>query len=101
MVPMLEILEAVIWPVVRLVDGRFDHCRIRHFLEERGVHVQTIQWSPFCPGWLSNWFDRFYLVDYETGRGTSGTIICRTSWRTGVVLADDDEEFGASEPDGS
>ena len=98
---MLEIMEAALWPLVRLVDGRFDHRRIRLFFEEHGVHVQAIEWSPFCTGWLSNWFDRFYLVEYETGRGDSGTITCRTSWRTGVVLADDDEEFGESDHGGA
>lgn len=94
---MLEIVEAVIWPVVRLIDGQFDHRRIRLFFEEHGVNVQTIEWSPFCPGWLSNWFDRFYRVEYETRRGDSGAITCRTSWRTGVVISDDDEEFGDSD----
>ncbi len=93
---MFDIVEALLWPLVRLFDGRFDHRRIRHFFEERGVRVQTIQWSPFSTGWFSNWYDRFYLVEYETGSGASGTITCRTSWRTGVVISDDDEEFGES-----
>ena len=93
---MLEIMEAVLWPVVRLFDGLYDHHRIRRFFEEGGVRVREIQWSPFCSGWLSNWFDRFYIVEYETGSGDSGTITCRTSWRTGVVISDDDEEFGES-----
>lgn len=94
MVPLLEVLEAVFWPIVRLVDGRFDQQRIHRYFESRDIQVHAIRWSPFSTGWLSNWFDRFYLVDYETGSGTSGTITCRTSWRSGVVLADDEEEFG-------
>ena len=97
MAPLLDLVELLTWPVSRPFCGRLDHRRIRHFFEERGVCVLAIQWSPFCTGWFSHWHDRFYLVDCETGSGTSRTITCRTSWRTGVVIADDDEEFGESD----
>ena len=97
MVSIFEMFVLLTWPFIRLFSGQWDYRRIRHFFAQRGVRVLAIQWSPFSAGWLSNWCDRFYLVEYETRRGDSGIITCRTSWHTGVIISDDEEEFAKSD----
>lgn len=91
LVSMLELLEFLTSVVIRMVAGPFDRRRIARFFETRGVSVRQIQWSPFSSGWLGNWHDRFYSVEYEAGNGDPRTTVCRTSWRTGVVVTDEDD----------
>ena len=90
MLEILELLASFASAVVRLFAGPFDRRRISRFFENRGERVREIEWAPFSTGWLSNWDDRFYRVEYRSSDGDSQTTICRTSWRTGVVVTDED-----------
>ncbi len=88
---MLDLLLYLAHALTRLVAGPFDRRRITRFFAKRGVRVREIQWSPFSSGWLSNWHDRFYSVEYETGNGDPQTTTCRISRRTGVVVTDEED----------
>jgi hypothetical protein len=89
MLELLELLGCVLSFGLRVVTGPFDRHRIARFFEMRDERVNEIQWSPFSSGWLSNWYDRIYRVEYEAS-GVRHTAFCRTSWRTDVVIVEED-----------
>ena len=89
---MLELVEYLISGAMWLVAGPLHRRRIARFFADRGERVQTIEWAPLSTGWMSHWHDRFYAIVYEDTSGNSHTVTCRTSWRSGVMIASEEED---------
>ncbi len=87
---MVEACECIVRIVMWVVAGPLDRRRIRRFFDGRGERVRAIRWAPLTTGWMSNWYNRIYAVQYDDSAGIASTANCRTSWRTGVVVMSDD-----------
>ncbi len=76
---MSAILEVFAWimsGVARLIASAVDRRRITRSFAERGYVVASITWAPLSTGWLSNWYDRFYIVEFQDDERVHKTTTC-------------------------
>ena len=90
MQPALIILVFIgIVLVFRLLAGRMDRGRIKHYIASKGGRVLDKRWSPLGKGWFGEKDSRIYEVRYEDGDGKVHEATCKTSLLSGVCYTED------------